>query len=340
MEAFLYTMLAHLSELHKRKIIHRDLKPDNIKYLPGGRCVLLDFGISKGSTETQKEAKAFTPNFSPPEQIKGTQTVPSSDLYSLGATAYYLLTGIPPTDSGERLLGKKLASPRNVKRGTIPLGLERTLLQMMELDVQRRPASAQVALDYLKHHTKSLHWVLANALVTLIEKVAVRYGSRLKASPMSRWMRKIPILGLLPRTFWQSHYVHLVSMLILGFLLALIGGGILQMRADDTSPSPTATAVPSSTVPVASPALPSAYTPPPADTSVSTSGTIHVVVQNGLNLRTLPIISGDTFIRELRAGEEVEQLGESTVDDQGTTWIRVRALADRREGWVSGKYLR
>ncbi len=91
-------------------IFHRDIKPTNIKLMPNGEAVLVDFGIAKvgdPSQETLTGAWAFTPGFAPPEQVSGLRTGPQSDQFSLAATLYYVFAGKSPADSARRMMGEE-----------------------------------------------------------------------------------------------------------------------------------------------------------------------------------------------------------------------------------------
>jgi serine/threonine protein kinase len=82
-------------------IIHRDIKPNNLKLTSRGRIVLLDFGMAKETSHNTLGARSvfgYSRRYSPLEQIEGTGTDPRSDIFSLGATVYHLLTGQPPVD--------------------------------------------------------------------------------------------------------------------------------------------------------------------------------------------------------------------------------------------------
>ena len=89
---------------HEPPVVHRDIKPQNLKLTTRGQIVLLDFGLAKGATtETRAQMTAsvfgYSRHYAPLEQIQGTGTDARSDLYSLAATLYHLLTGQVPVDA-------------------------------------------------------------------------------------------------------------------------------------------------------------------------------------------------------------------------------------------------
>ncbi len=137
--------------LHSQEpaILHRDIKPSNIKLTPDGRIKLVDFGLVKvladddaNRTLTVVQGRG-TAAFTPLEQYGGDTggTEIRSDLYSLGATVYNLLTNQPPLDAKRRFLNPSaLQTPRTVNPA-ISYTTERAILAAIAMHPDQRPSS-------------------------------------------------------------------------------------------------------------------------------------------------------------------------------------------------------
>lgn len=129
-------------------VLHRDIKPANIKLTPAGTIKLVDFGLVKllvpddARTITILQGRG-TVQYTPLEQYGGDtgHTDVRSDIYSLGATLYHLLTGQPPPDAKQRFLEPgSLSPPRSLNPNLSPQ-TERALLRALEMHPDRRPSS-------------------------------------------------------------------------------------------------------------------------------------------------------------------------------------------------------
>ncbi|HEX8200372.1 MAG TPA: WD40 repeat domain-containing serine/threonine protein kinase, partial [Isosphaeraceae bacterium] len=144
---------------HRHGIVHRDLKPGNVLLDGPERPRVTDFGLAKrveaGPGLTQTGAALGTPSYMPPEQAEGrtSQIGPISDVYSLGATLYALLTGRPPFQAATtvvtlRQVVEREPVPVRLLNAAVPRDLETICLKCLEKAPQRRyPAARALAED-------------------------------------------------------------------------------------------------------------------------------------------------------------------------------------------------
>jgi serine/threonine protein kinase len=158
---FFVQLLDALQYAHERDVIHRDIKPANIMVLPDGTVKVMDFGLSRRTTEMSSVTSAGeivgTIAYLSPERFLGKNADARSDLYSVGVVMYEVFTDTVPFKSDvEDLVAVIFAHvndlpvlPRSINRN-IPLPVERIIMQLLEKDPERRPDTALAVANELR----------------------------------------------------------------------------------------------------------------------------------------------------------------------------------------------
>jgi serine/threonine protein kinase len=148
-------ILDGLHAVHKKGFLHRDIKPQNIYLTDKGVPVLLDFGASRFALadSTQTMTVMLSTGYAPFEQYhkKGKQG-PWSDIYSCGATLYFMTTGTMPTDAIERQHDEKLPPPR-LLNPQLSETFSLAIMQAMSIDAQSRPRNIHTFKQLLMGNT-------------------------------------------------------------------------------------------------------------------------------------------------------------------------------------------
>jgi len=142
---------------HSRVIVHRDLKPGNVWLTSDGTAKIGDFGLAvtlDRSRLTTEGMMVGTVSYMPPEQAMGGEVTPRSDLYSLGAMLYEMVTGRPPFlgDDSVAIIGQHINTPPVAPtwhNGQCPRALDALTLRLLAKDPSERPESAADVLSAL-----------------------------------------------------------------------------------------------------------------------------------------------------------------------------------------------
>ena len=150
--ALLQDLLTTLKVVHDYKIIHRDIKPENImRRRSDGKLILIDFGASKQLQGTVKTGTSIgTFGYAPLEQMRDGKVYPASDLYSLGATCFHLLTGVHPGELYQEYGYEWVKTWRVHLQKPVNRDLDTVLDKLLQKYYQDRYQSAEDVLKDLK----------------------------------------------------------------------------------------------------------------------------------------------------------------------------------------------
>jgi serine/threonine-protein kinase len=155
-----------VSAAHRSLVVHRDIKPNNVLVTRDGMPKLLDFGIAmvldadtgeaEAASQAASQPRLCTPAYASPEQIRGGTVTAASDVYSLGAVLYELLTGLKPSRAGDVGGPVNDANGDRAARRSLGGDLDAIVRKAMHVEPAQRYASVDQLRDDLECHLQQL----------------------------------------------------------------------------------------------------------------------------------------------------------------------------------------
>ena len=192
-----------LHEAHRNGMIHRDIKPANILLDKSGLVKILDLGLARledesASVTLMADTQVLgTVDYLAPEQAVNSHNIDGrADLYSLGCTLYFLLTGVPPFPKGtaaERMLKHQMRRPLDIRkrRPGVPDALVSICSRLMEKQPDKRFATAGEAADALADFLAGRYQSITDDDLTLAEDADTSGSSSGKTSQSSSLGRRV-----------------------------------------------------------------------------------------------------------------------------------------------------
>jgi len=191
-------LLRAVGLLHRRQILHRDIKPENLLLGDDGELRVLDFGLAycPGLCEDRAHLLPGTPSFIAPEAFNGDRPTTQQDLYGVGVTLYYLLTGHYPYGEVEAFQRPRFSQPVSASRyrPDLPDWLQQSLERAVAVQPEQRYETAEEWLLALEHADR--------------HELSIRPKPLLEREPLKVWqtLALVSLLINLVLLYWLLHH--------------------------------------------------------------------------------------------------------------------------------------
>ncbi len=213
--SLLQPLLDGLAQVHASGYLHRDIKPDNVMVRDlNGSLVLLDFGAARqnsaGLQDLTPNVPIVTPGYAPPEQYQSQQQGPWTDIYAMGATLYWMVTGEKPQAAPLRAMAQQhgqspMPGAQELAQGRYSVAFLQAIDAALSLDPHARPQSvAEFCQRLYANHSASLG---------LQEALRLRLGEAVKQRLRLGWLRRAAHPGSWPLS-WKLSLAFVLAALM------------------------------------------------------------------------------------------------------------------------------
>ncbi|MFH1231946.1 MAG: serine/threonine-protein kinase [Planctomycetota bacterium] len=223
-----------LSIAHQKGIVHRDIKPENIMINSNGEIKLMDFGLARvldvASHLSRTGDILGTPYYLSPEQAQGQKVDGRADIYALGVTLYYMISGRRPFDGDSTVsiilkhINEKPTPIRNFNP-EIPESVSRIINKMLEKDAVNRYQSTEELINDIN--------ICSNEIATGITstQTVISSGHNVKPTPSGASIKEVVPLG----TKKIINRKMIITAAILAIVVIIIISGIKKNKQPNTS---------------------------------------------------------------------------------------------------------
>lgn len=215
---YILELLEALAFAHENNVVHRDVKPANIMVLPSGAIKVMDFGLSRRTSEMSSVTNAGeivgTIAYLSPERFLGKIADARSDLYSVGVVMYEVFTGTVPfkneSDDLVAVIFAHVNEPPAALRSinpAVPAPIERIVLRLLEKDPERRYASAREVIVDIKT-LLGLNEPGEQAPSSAVGMAAAMQGQSRVAVPSGNSPAEVEARNVLERTFGNTQALN------------------------------------------------------------------------------------------------------------------------------------
>lgn len=227
-------ILQGLSFAHARGVIHRDIKPANVLVTMEGRAKIADFGVARsaraGTSDITSSGQLLgTPHYMAPEQVSGRPLDGRSDLFSLGALFYEVLTGAKPFN-GRNLMDvlfsvvNEEAKPLESFRSDVPIWISEFIHTLLRKKPEQRFESSAAAADFFRSHLRQREHV-PDVTISFQAPVDVRREMTPEDTPTTPLMSPMFRSGSMPKVVLRDRLIPR------RIALSVVGAGALALIA-------------------------------------------------------------------------------------------------------------